>query len=178
MTKLRPVDVVEGVHLANMIAGRREIKAGLNAEGYFISEDYVRLAEDAAEAHNILGGYLHAIYNDDRRLGRILEDYLNEETRTVHGLLQLCERVKQGERIEDTAEARRVLPELKECPFCGKTRPVRILDYNTIEDLPEFRAKEDPDYAVVCAANHGGCGAASGYARTEEEAAARWNRRA
>lgn len=59
------------------------------------------------------------------------------------------------------------MTKLKPCPFCG----------NTAVDV-----KDDcypaPNYYVVCDYNDDGCGASSGFCRTEEEAIEVWNRRA
>lgn len=61
-------------------------------------------------------------------------------------------------------------PKLKPCPFCGFINPelygVTIEEYN-------FR-----DYAVICSANIGGCGASTGHYEKEPEAIEAWNRRA
>lgn len=58
---------------------------------------------------------------------------------------------------------------LKPCPFCGFINPelygVTIEEYN-------FR-----DYAVICSASIGGCGASTGHYAKEPEAIEAWNRR-
>ena len=66
---------------------------------------------------------------------------------------------------------------LKPCPFCGKQ--VALIDNcHELEDCENFeRCEATGYYAVVCDVNEGGCGASGGYARTEQEAVAAWNRR-
>jgi Lar family restriction alleviation protein len=70
------------------------------------------------------------------------------------------------------------MSELKSCPFCGKQ--VALIDNcHELEDCENFeRCEATGYYAVVCDVNEGGCGASGGYARTEQEAVAAWNRRA
>jgi len=70
--------------------------------------------------------------------------------------------------------------ELKPCPMCGKS----VAKVTTSSDM--FPEQEDEgnseSYAVVCDAHMpngpGGCGASGGFAQTEGEAIAAWNRRA
>lgn len=69
------------------------------------------------------------------------------------------------------AGAERSRAELEPCPFCGKTEPVEVKHRET-----EVFAFEN--YDVVCDSLNGGCGASSGYRRTEEDAIAAWNTRA
>lgn len=55
----------------------------------------------------------------------------------------------------------------KPCPFCGK-------------EVYEYEIDQDGDfinYAIVCNALKGGCGAMSGYATTKIEARKKWNKR-
>lgn len=58
------------------------------------------------------------------------------------------------------------MTKLKPCPFCGSTSVDVKDDYHPV-----------PNYYAVCDYNKGGCGASSGYCRTEEEAIEAWNRR-
>lgn len=63
------------------------------------------------------------------------------------------------------------MEELKPCPFCGKS--VAVLS-NAQEELEVCN-----NYVmVVCAFNRGGCGAATGFYNSEQEAIEHWNRRA
>lgn len=55
-------------------------------------------------------------------------------------------------------------PDIKPCPFCGKSDTVEI--------------ECDSEYIYVfCNTYNDGCGASSGYANTEEEALELWNKR-
>ena len=66
---------------------------------------------------------------------------------------------------------------LKPCPFCGGNN-VGFNECKGLEDCSNFEECSNAGYyAVVCDANNGGCGSASGYRQTAEEAAAVWNRR-
>ena len=71
--------------------------------------------------------------------------------------------------------------ELHKCPFCGKITPVKVAtaaemgDCKHAEDCNEL---ECTSYCVVCDYTDGGCGASGRYARSPEEAAEAWNRRA
>ena len=67
---------------------------------------------------------------------------------------------------------------LKPCPFCGKTTELAMIEIHQALDDIIF-----PMFQVVCSMQSGmyaknGCGAASGWRLTEEEAAKAWNRRA
>lgn len=79
------------------------------------------------------------------------------------------------------------MKELKSCPFCGKN----VAEITTIQECELCSNFEDdelcPNYDmtgscggrfVVCNANKGGCGAATGWYQTIEEAINAWNRRA
>jgi len=71
---------------------------------------------------------------------------------------------------------------LKPCPFCGNTTAVAIVD-----DSDEVDALDTPQYTVCCCVNEmspvpandwqTGCGATAGWARTQSDAAEKWNRR-
>lgn len=63
-------------------------------------------------------------------------------------------------------------PKLKACPFCGSTKAPRLLTENDLKDNGEFDW-----YTVCCSATDGGCGAASGYAQSKDEAIKKWNGR-
>lgn len=61
--------------------------------------------------------------------------------------------------------------ELKPCPFCGESEPVRMM----------VRAGKDGwrnRYFILCEYDNGGCGASSGWYHSKEEALESWNRRA
>lgn len=67
---------------------------------------------------------------------------------------------------------------LKPCPFCGKETELVTKEINQRLDDIIF-----PMFQVVCSMQSGmyaknGCGAASGWRLTEEEAVRAWNRRA
>ena len=64
------------------------------------------------------------------------------------------------------------MKELTPCPFCGNEK-LFILD----EGYNSGAYENIPNYAVCCDFYRGGCGATSGYRRTEEEAIEAWNRR-
>ena len=76
---------------------------------------------------------------------------------------------------------------LEPCPFCGQSVAVfsTVCDCEICanfeqEDCPECYAPGENDdciHFVVCNANEGGCGAATGWYRDAEEAAKAWNRR-
>ena len=71
------------------------------------------------------------------------------------------------------------MDELKPCPHCGKIDTVGIATCVELEECENFECCESDGYVcVVCDVNKGGCGAAGGYAPSEEEAAEKWNRRA
>ena len=74
------------------------------------------------------------------------------------------------------------MDKLKKCPFCGKTRPVKLMDSNEVEGIPVESERYNPNayFTVVCAVGYTkntGCGGASGYAKTKEETVAKWNMR-
>jgi Lar family restriction alleviation protein len=54
---------------------------------------------------------------------------------------------------------------LRTCPFCGG-----------IKSVHEVRESTD-NYEIVCDVHLGGCGAASGWRKTVDEAIDAWNRR-
>lgn len=60
-------------------------------------------------------------------------------------------------------------PDIKPCPFCGKS------------DCVEFNWEESddsyPQVQVICDATKGGCGSSSGFKDTEEEVLELWNKR-
>lgn len=64
------------------------------------------------------------------------------------------------------------MKKLTPCPFCGNEK-LFILDEGDNSGAYE----NIPNYAVCCDFYRGGCGATSGYRRTEEEAIEAWNRR-
>lgn len=78
--------------------------------------------------------------------------------------------------------------QLKPCPFCGKS----VATLSNAKELEDCSLFEDDDrcpacmdwsggcgyHTVVCGVPEGGCGAASGYYASKEEAVSAWNRRA
>lgn len=73
---------------------------------------------------------------------------------------------------------------LKPCPFCGCADEMKVIDDSEMHEYCDYPADSDPTYAVVCDASrngsqdvHHGCGAASGFKRTEAEAIEAWNTR-
>lgn len=69
---------------------------------------------------------------------------------------------------------------LKPCPFCGRVKPFvgRLTEIETVDaDHPDYELFNG-QFAVVCDAQVGGCGAASGFRASEKEAVEAWNRRA
>ena len=63
---------------------------------------------------------------------------------------------------------------LKPCPFCGRVKPFlgRLTEIETVD------ANHNEQFAVVCDAQNGGCGAASGFFTSKNKACEAWNRRA
>lgn len=69
---------------------------------------------------------------------------------------------------------------LRECPFCGRKDAVTLSDCSECfpcVDEPPCYGCNWVKHLVVCNANIGGCGAASGLYDTEEKAIEAWNRR-
>lgn len=62
---------------------------------------------------------------------------------------------------------------LKPCPFCGGEKVVVLEEGGNSEIFENIR-----NYIICCDFNNGGCGATSGFRRTEEEAIEAWNKRA
>lgn len=89
--------------------------------------------------------------------------------------------------FEDRMKADRETVKPKPCPFCGadaaKISTAMQLEECAMAESEECPARKDADAAkcgyktVVCDVNKGGCGAASGFMPTEEEAVRAWNRR-
>lgn len=89
--------------------------------------------------------------------------------------------------FEDRMKADRETVKLMPCPFCGadaaKISTAMQLEECAMAESEECPARKDADAAkcgyktVVCDVNKGGCGAASGFMPTEEEAVRAWNRR-
>lgn len=70
------------------------------------------------------------------------------------------------------------MKELTPCPFCGNEKLVILDEGCNFEIYENSEIFENiPNYAVCCDFYRGGCGATSGYRRTEEEAIEAWNRR-
>ena len=69
--------------------------------------------------------------------------------------------------------------EFKPCPFCSKTDSLVIESCVDLQDCKNYdKCDEEYSYrAVICSFNLGGCGASGGFAKTREEAIAKWNRR-
>lgn len=81
--------------------------------------------------------------------------------------------------MTDTQETSK--DQLKPCPFCHAAHDggvVRIASvWEDHEDCCEVQAGHQDCWQVVCDAKIGGCGAAGGYAITEDKAVEKWNRR-
>lgn len=60
---------------------------------------------------------------------------------------------------------------LKLCPFCGRTKFVRVRSYLNTHTF------EIEEYAVVCDHRRGGCGSESGHYSSPEDAVKYWNMR-
>ena len=66
---------------------------------------------------------------------------------------------------------------LKKCPFCGGEH-IEIDSCNGLEACENFEECGDAGYtAIVCDVTKGGCGASSGYFRSQDDAINAWNRR-
>ena len=63
------------------------------------------------------------------------------------------------------------MADLKPCPFCGREKIGIFTTEDLGMDYGEF------GYFAVCDVTSGGCGAASGWHATEDEAEEAWNRR-
>lgn len=70
------------------------------------------------------------------------------------------------------------------CPFCGCTRPLLIWFDTENEETGEILVGtgaidqgEDVQYQVVCSRLHNGCGASTGWYKSDCEALAAWARR-
>lgn len=67
------------------------------------------------------------------------------------------------------------------CPFCGRSDTTRYGRSSEFHEDCDGDSGNDDYFAVFCDASEprglGGCGASSGFAKTCEEAAERWNRR-
>lgn len=73
------------------------------------------------------------------------------------------------------------MDKLRECPFCGRSDTVTLMTAREMEDCKSSgtcQLRDCESVTVVCDFTQGGCGASGRYARTEEEAAECWNRRA
>lgn len=79
------------------------------------------------------------------------------------------------------------MSELNPCPFCGN-KMLDITDVRNCEDCANFEAEEvcpafEPGKFcgmkfVVCSFYKGGCGASSGWYKTDAEVIEAWNKRA
>ena len=67
--------------------------------------------------------------------------------------------------------------ELKHCPFCKGQNINIIACYDDTCDDVYCEGCDKVRYAVVCNAQRGGCGAASGWRATKEDAITAWNTR-
>lgn len=67
------------------------------------------------------------------------------------------------------------MEELKPCPHCGKSDALFL---GSADQVLENTELAEDQFAVICDAQKGGCGACGSFAENEEEAATAWNRRA
>lgn len=69
---------------------------------------------------------------------------------------------------------------LKQCPFCGNKNIFcgTDLEIEYLDEDEDAAAYATGQYAVVCDAQAGGCGATAGYGNTKEIVIQKWNRRA
>ena len=66
--------------------------------------------------------------------------------------------------------------ELKPCPFCGKSDPVKVMSLAEAE--PDVYGEVDFHFGVCCCLMRGGCGSSSGWQyENPEYAKEAWNRR-
>ena len=70
------------------------------------------------------------------------------------------------------------MPDLKPCPFCGKTASENLFIGDKSEIHTIMRVSIGISYAVCCNNMKGSCGATSGFRSTPEEAIIVWNNRA
>ena len=131
-----------------------------------------------------------AIVNAMRALSEVFENLVNALTTITENLQVISEAYfSQFENTEEDFEDEDSdIPELKPCPFCGKS----VATLSNAKELEDCSLFEDDDrcpacmdwsggcgyHTVVCGVPEGGCGAASGYYASKEEAVSAWNRRA
>ena len=67
---------------------------------------------------------------------------------------------------------------LQPCPFCGSQDGPQVIPYAKMVAMFTSHPSLRNGYYIICDAGDGrGCGAHSGYARTEDKAALIWNKR-
>lgn len=65
------------------------------------------------------------------------------------------------------------LPAISACPFCGNATAQRIFSAKEL-----YSSYDSNQWAVICDANNGGCGASSSFCEAKAAAVKKWNKRA
>lgn len=64
---------------------------------------------------------------------------------------------------------------IKKCPFCGSTKAPHVMTAIDVNDCK--KCSTDDCFTVCCDIFRGGCGGASGYDDSKNEAIKKWNQR-